>query len=167
MPCPRQWLLLAGAISVGAGCRPALDETETPEADVSPTPTPGPFLGQTTWAGSYWEYDSALVQADTSLFINVDQQDGTEVAGHIYHFWGYLIVDGYEIPTGQGAPLKGTYLYPGLIDMSGSLADVELDVHMELNFEHYAMSLVLDLEDGLYHRNLSLGPFPSYIPFAE
>ena len=159
--------LLAIPALITLACHRDAMVSESPTPDASPSPSPGPYLGQTTWEGGYLEYWSDLVQADTWLFINVEEQgeDGA-LTCIIYHLWGYLIIDGVDVPASHGQWLSGTYSFPGQLDLSGTYYGVDLSIHIDLDLEDLYMITHLDLEDGTYTRDILMGQYP-YIPFKD
>lgn len=161
------WTCLHLSLFSMVACKQQVEESPTPEPNVSMTPSPGPALEMTTWHGSYIEYWSDLVQANTDLFINVEEQgeDGT-LSCIIYHLWGYLIIDGVEVPESLGQWLSGTYSFPGQLDLTGTYYGVDLFIHIDLDLEDLYMITHLDLEDGTYTRDILMGPYP-YIPFKD
>lgn len=101
------------------------------------------------------------------IFINVEEQDGTEAVCLNSPVWGYLSIDGMEVPEGRGGWLYGTYLDPGLIELEGTLIDINLDVNIELSGSKPTLAdTSLDLDDGYDTTTLTMGKYPDCIEFS-
>ena len=134
-------------------CLFACDASEPVEegSDLSePTPEPSPSLRKTTWATFMTEEVDPTVQAMTCLFINVETQENGRITGWIWHTWGELTIDGYEVPEREVVALEGTYDWERHLTLRGSLYGHTAILDGFVWEQGQLLELELTLDDGVY-----------------
>ena len=148
-----------------AGCGPEQAE-ESPPALVSPTPALYPSWEQTTWHGYLVEKYDEHVEAHTSLYFNIEAQHGDSFDARIYHFFGYIIIDGMEVPANIAIDMKGQFLGNDQLRIWGAYYGHALDVivdYLPINMVWYAY---LNLDEGYYDVDVLMGD-SDYVAFTE
>ena len=156
--------LLAGGLLL-TGCSPDPSE-ESPLAQESPTPALYPAWERTTWGGHLIEYWDEHVEANTSLYFNIEEQEEDVFAARIYHFFGYIIIDGLEIPPNNAIDMKGQFLGNDQLRIWGNYYGHSLDVLVDYLDPNMIWFAYLNLDDGYYDVDVLMGD-GHYVEFAD
>lgn len=158
-------VLLSWALLTCCACSPErAEEDPSPELTPSPFPLNVPFWEWTTWDGYYIEQYDEHVSAHTSLYFNIEEQDGLSFNARIYHFFGYIIIDGYEIPPNNSIRLTGQFLGNDQLEIQGQYYGHSLYVLVDYRPDDLIWIAHLDLDDGYYDVDVLMGS-SDYVAF--
>ena len=156
---------LIAVLLLGSSCTPELSG-ETPTPTVTPVTAVYPSWEQTTWSGYFLERYDEHVQAYTDLRFNIEEQEGASFQALIYHFFGYIIIDGIEVPVNSGIDIDGEFLGNNRLELEGAYYGHSLRVLVDYEPIDLVWFAHLDLDDGYYQKDVMMVS-STYVPFQD